>query len=60
MSKRKVTHVTRNVTFKSSNKKRQAKILDFVIDKFTKETNCKFVDFYLIGINKVQLHGIKK
>ena len=58
--KTKVTHITRNVTFKSSNKKRQAKVLDFVIEKFTKETNCKFVDFYLIGINKVQLHGIRK
>lgn len=57
---KKVTHITRNITFKSSNKKRQAKVLDFVIDKFVKETKCKFVDFYLIGINKVQLHGIKK
>ena len=60
MKNKKTTHITRNITFKSSNKKRQAKILDFLIDKFTKETNCKFVDFYLIGINKVQLHGIKK
>jgi len=58
--KNKVTHITRNITFKSNNKKRQAKVLDFVIDKFIKETNCKFVDFYLIGINKVKLHGIKK
>jgi len=57
--KNKVTHITRNVTFKSSNKKRQAKILDYIIDKFIKDTNCKFVDFYLIGINKVKLHGIK-
>ena len=58
--KNKVTHITRNVTFKSSNKKRQTKVLNFVIDKFVKETKCEFVDFYLIGINKVQLHGIKK
>jgi len=60
MKNKKVTHITRNVTFKSSNLKRQAKVLDFIIDKFKKETNCKFVDFYLIGINKVQLHGIRK
>ena len=60
MKKKKTTHITRNITFKSSNKKRQAKVLDFVIDKFIKETKCKFVDFYLIGKNKVQLHGIKK
>tara|TARA_R100000742_G_C4245942_1_gene64884 strand:- start:422 stop:604 length:183 start_codon:yes stop_codon:yes gene_type:complete len=60
MKTKKVTHITRNITFKSSNKKRQAKVLDFCIDKFIEETNCKFVDFYLIGINKVQLHGIKK
>jgi len=58
--KTKVTHITREIIFKSANKKRQAKVLDFCIDKFVKETNCKFVDFYLVGLNKVQLHGIKK
>ena len=58
--KTKTTHITKEITFKSYNKKRQAKVLDFVIDKFITETNCKFVDFYLIGINKVKLHGIKK
>lgn len=59
MKTKKVIQITREITFKSSNKKRQAKVLDFCIDKFIKETNCTFVDFYLIGINKVQLLGIK-
>ena len=58
--KNKNTHITQNITFKSSNKKKQAKLLDFVIQKFKKETNCSFVDFYLIGINKVLMHFDKK
>lgn len=57
--KNKITHITRNITFKTNNKKRQTKVLDFLINKFIKETNCKFVDFYLIGVNKVKLYGIK-
>ena len=57
--KNKITHITRNIKFKTNNKKRQTKVLDFLIDKFIKETNCKFVDFYLIGVNEVKLYGIK-
>ena len=53
-------YITRTLTFKNSNKKKQAKVLEVCIDKFIKDRQCKFVDYYLIDTNKVQLLGVIK
>ena len=56
--------ISRTITFKKSPRKgkyfMEPKLLDFLIDKFTKETKCKFIDFYLVGEKKVELLGVIK
>ena len=44
-NKMKKKYITRTLTFKNSNKKKQAKVLEVCIDKFIKDRQCKFVDY---------------
>jgi hypothetical protein len=60
----KVQHISRTIQFKKSPNKgkyfMEPKLLDYLIDKFTKETKCKFVDFDLVNDKKIVLMGVIK
>ena len=60
----KVQHISRAIQFKKSPNQGKyfmnPKLLDFLIDKFTKETKCKFVDFDLVNDKKIVLMGVIK
>ena len=55
--KQKVNYISRTITF---TKKPHYKLIDNLIDKFIKETKCKFIDWYIIDLNKIILSGIIK
>jgi len=64
MTKQKVTHISRTIKFKKSPNKgnyfMDYKVLDLLIDKFIKETKCKFIDFDLVNDKKIVLMGVIK
>tara|TARA_R110002012_G_scaffold13648_3_gene57962 strand:- start:870 stop:1046 length:177 start_codon:yes stop_codon:yes gene_type:complete len=57
-----MTKINRTIKFGKSPRKgkyfMEPKLLDYLIEKFTKETKCKFLDFYIINNNKIVLSGI--